>query len=95
MAKLNFSTEIKRKELVKSYFGRVCIMEAPGRNWIISINLCLSFHRILLPKTRKAQQVSSSPFRLQGDASADELQPQKINSSIPPGAHGDMYRVVT
>jgi len=49
--------------------------------------------RTIVPKTKRVKKPSFSPFQLPG-APQDELPSRPLTNSIPPGAHGDLYRVV-
>ncbi len=52
--------------------------------------------RAKIPKIRKAKKSDWSPFKITGIAGEEEQPKVKLlDSSIPPGAHFDQFRVVT
>lgn len=50
--------------------------------------------RAKIPKVKKGVKADYSPFALT-NAAMQQGKPKQIDSSIPPGAHTDAYRMVT
>lgn len=69
-------------------------VEEKARNKLRRASLYGGGARAIIPRVKKTKKKDQSPFTLSSSGS-DLRDPKAVASSVPPGAHTDLFRIVT